>query len=176
MRKSCRRWESRHRVRLPKIHMVERVVEFSSERPFSFSVIANCLFNDASALKDLRAEERVARDVAERSSLWTAPRSAGATIRIQLGGCTSVVAHPVRVPAVATANQPFALGFATEAFPTRFTRQGPVSSSLRQSRYDGVNGMPDCQVQTPEIASRQPRNPQLASMGHESLALPNGNS
>src|SRR6201999_4357861 len=60
------------------------------------------------------------------------------------GVAAAVARQPVPVvPGVATANQPAALGFETVAGPTRFGRHGPVSSSLPQSVYDGVNGAPD---------------------------------
>src|SRR5690242_14305257 len=81
------------------------------------------------------------------------------------------------VPGVAVANQACAPGFEMLALPTRFARQGPVSSSLPQSRYDGVNGMPDCHSQTPE--SCQP--PRRASTGRDAFLRkwrlrPNGSS
>src|SRR5262249_48099036 len=58
------------------------------------------------------------------------------------------------VPGVAVANQPAAVGFEILELPTRLGRQGPVSSSLPQLTYDGVNGMPDSHV--PRAATCQP--------------------
>src|SRR5213593_1411323 len=54
------------------------------------------------------------------------------------------------VPAGAVANHLVRLGFWRLASPAKMARQGPVSSSLPQLRYPGVNGRPDSQTQIPE--------------------------
>src|SRR5690349_5345205 len=109
--------------------------------PLSLSVNRNFLLNEVLVLKRCgpKKELRATLPKVPAAGRLQGPRVQ--PLALSSGVAVAVVRHPgALVPAGAVRYHCLALGSETLASPTRLARQGPVSSSLPQFTYDGVNG------------------------------------
>src|SRR5438105_4279528 len=99
------------------------------------------LFIEASALKKCgpKKEFRATLPNVPAAGRLQGPRVQPLAFNSAVGTAVAIQPWPV-VPAAAVAYHPFWLGSDTLALPVRLARQGPVSSSLPQFKYPGVNG------------------------------------
>src|SRR5439155_12429669 len=99
-------------------------------------------------------------------------------LALRSGVGTAVARQPESlVPGGAVRYHCLALGFGTPASATCVARHGPVSSSLPQLTYEGVNGYPDSHVPTPANCHPPTRRSSARDdVLRNFLSLPNGSS